>query len=70
MASVTRISNSALRASLRAPAFNGRVAAYAGARYYSAKTQVRTDPLRLGFNPIPCRGPSRRTQSLTYIVDP
>lgn len=42
MASVTRVSNSALRASLRAPAFNGRAAAFAGARCYSAKTQVRT----------------------------
>lgn len=38
MASVTRLSNSALRASLRAPAFNG--AAFNASRCYSAKAQV------------------------------
>ena len=40
MASVTRLSNSALRASLKAPAFNGRTAAFNAVRCYSAKTQV------------------------------
>ncbi|KAL7950999.1 citrate-synthase [Trichoderma barbatum] len=39
MASVTRLSNSALRASLRNPAFNGRATAFNAARCYSAKTQ-------------------------------
>lgn len=41
MASVTRLSNAALRASLRAPAFNGRATAFNAARCYSAKSQVR-----------------------------
>lgn len=35
-----RISNSALRASLKSQAFNGRTAAFTAARFYSAKTQV------------------------------
>lgn len=38
MASVTRLSNSALRASLRSPAFNG--VAFNASRCYSAKAQV------------------------------
>lgn len=38
MASVTRLSNSALRASLRAPGFNG--VAFNASRCYSAKAQV------------------------------
>ncbi|EFY93532.1 Citrate synthase precursor [Metarhizium acridum CQMa 102] len=39
MASVSRLGNSALRASLKSQAFNGRTVAFNGARYYSAKTQ-------------------------------
>lgn len=39
MASVARVSSS-LRTSLRSPAFNARVVAFQGARYYSAKSQV------------------------------
>uniref|UniRef100_A0A8H7NDN4 Citrate synthase n=1 Tax=Bionectria ochroleuca TaxID=29856 RepID=A0A8H7NDN4_BIOOC len=40
MASVARLSNSALRASLRNPAFGGRVSAFNAARCYSAKAQT------------------------------
>ena len=40
MASVTRVSNAALRASLRTPAFAGRASAFNAVRCYSAKTQV------------------------------
>ncbi|KAF5134904.1 Citrate synthase, mitochondrial [Metarhizium anisopliae] len=40
MASVSRLSSSALRASLKSQAFNGRTVAFNGARYYSAKTQT------------------------------
>ncbi|PMB73758.1 Citrate synthase, mitochondrial [Beauveria bassiana] len=40
MASVTRLSNSALKASLRAPAFGARSAAFNSVRCYSAKTQT------------------------------
>lgn len=40
MASVTRVSNNALRASLRNPAFAGRATAFNAARCYSAKTQT------------------------------
>lgn len=47
MASVSRIGSSALRASLRAPSFNNRVAAYNAARCYSAKTQVSLLPFNM-----------------------
>lgn len=40
MASVTRVSNSAMRASLRNPAFTGRATAFNAVRCYSAKTQT------------------------------
>ena len=41
MAVVSRLSSSAIRATIRAPAFNTRVAAFQTARYYSAKSKVR-----------------------------
>jgi hypothetical protein len=40
MASALRLSTSALRSSLTAPAFNSRIAAFNGLRCYSSKTQV------------------------------
>lgn len=43
MASVTRLSNAAFRASLRSPAMKG--SAFNAVRCYSAKTQVRRYPL-------------------------
>jgi citrate synthase len=46
MASVTRVSNAALRASLRTPAFAGRASAFNAVRCYSAKTQVCVEPQR------------------------
>lgn len=41
MASAVRFGSSAFRSSLAAPAFNARIAAFNGARCYSAKTQVK-----------------------------
>ncbi|KAI9170971.1 Citrate synthase [Paramyrothecium foliicola] len=52
MASVTRLSNSALRASLRTPAFNGRTVAFNTARCYSAKTQIAFQTLKERFAEI------------------
>ncbi len=55
MASVTRLSNSALKASLRAPVFGARSAAFNSVRCYSAKTQVRLLPRCLRrFNSRSC----------------
>jgi hypothetical protein len=44
MASAVRFGSSAFRSSLAAPAFNARIAAFNGARCYSAKTQVNQFP--------------------------
>jgi citrate synthase len=40
MASIGRLSNSALRASIRTPAFAGRSSAFNASRCYSAKAQT------------------------------
>lgn len=59
MASVTRVSNSALRASLRTPAFTGRATGFNAVRCYSAKTQVRSSRAQLRFQ-----------TDLTAVADP
>lgn len=57
MASVTRLSNSALKASLRAPAFGARSAAFTSVRCYSAKTQVRLLRHNADRRPLPNSAP-------------